>query len=65
MEPKRKKKKIITAFKPKPSKPKDVKPKIRKRSHRAPNEFPGDGDSRTLRRSTQERSQEFKERFEE
>jgi len=63
MEPKRKKKKIITAFKPKP---KDAKPpKIKKRSHRAPNEFPGDGDSRTLRRSTQERSQEFKERFEE
>jgi len=65
MEPKRKKKKIITAFKPKPSKPKDAKPKIKKRSHRAPNEFPGDSDSRTLRRSTQERSQEFKERFEE
>lgn len=63
MEPKRKKKKTITVFKPKPSKPKTVKPKAKRR--RSGTEPTTDGDSRTLRKSTQERSQEFKERYEE
>lgn len=66
MEPKRKKKKMITVFKPKPSKPKAVKPKANKRRSRTVSgELSTDGDSRTLRKSTQERSQEFKERYEE
>lgn len=56
---------MITIFKPKASKPKDVKPKPKKKK-RTPSELAVDGaDSRTLRKSTQERSQEFKERYEE
>ena len=63
LEPKRKKK-VITVFKSKPlsSKP---KPKAKKGRNRTVSEVTIDGDSRTLRKSTQERSQEFKERYEE
>ena len=66
MEPKRKKKKTIAVFKPKPSKQlKAVKPKAKRKRSRTVSEPTTDADSRTLRKSTQERSQEFKERYEE
>jgi len=55
---------MITVFKPKPSNLKSVKPKTKRKRSRTASE-PADGDSRTLRKSTQERSQEFKERYEE
>ena len=65
LEPKHKKKKIAV-FKPRLSpKPKSVKPKAKRPRNRTVSEVTGDGDSRTLRKSTQERSQEFKERYEE
>lgn len=65
LEPKRKKKKTIAIFKPKPSKPTSAKPKMKKRRSRTTSDLTTDADSRTLRKSTQERSQEFKERYEE